>query len=209
MEPNELRTSYDAVADTYAARFADELTRKPFDRELLVQFAADCPPGLVLDVGCGPGHVGRFLVDRGRDVTGIDLSPAMIEQARRLNPRMTFEVGDMRNLAAYEEGSVAGIVAFYSLIHIARDDVPRVLDELKRVLAPGGKLLLAVNGGQGGIRSDEFLGRPVSFEATLFERAELASIVEAAGFGVYEARQRERYDFETHTPRVYVAATRI
>jgi SAM-dependent methyltransferase len=209
MEPDELRTSYDAVADTYAAKFADELSRKPFDRELLTHFATDCPPGRVLDIGCGPGHVGRFLADRGREVMGIDLSPAMIEQARRLNPGMTFEVADMRDLAAHDDCSVAGIVAFYSLIHIRRADVPRVLGELKRVLAPGGKLLLAVHGGDGDISSDEFLGRPVRFEATLFERAELASAVEGAGFRVDQAQERERYDFETHSPRVYVAATRI
>lgn len=207
MEPDELRTSYDAVAATYALKFFDEIDRKPFDRDLLLEFAEACPLGLVLDVGCGPGHVGRFLADRGREVTGIDLSPAMIEHARRLSPEMSFEVGDMRRLA-HDDDSIAGIVAFYSLIHIARAEVPAVLLEFKRVLMRGGKLLLAVHGGMGDLSSDEFLGRPVRFQATLFERAELARRVEDSGFRVDEARQRERYDFETHTPRVYLAATR-
>jgi SAM-dependent methyltransferase len=206
MEPDAARSSFDAVAETYASKFSDELSRKPFDREWLERFARDCPRGRVLDIGCGPGHVGLFLADRGLDVTGIDLSPAMVDVARRLNPEMTFEVGDMRNLAHADE-SVAGVVAFYSLIHIARADVPGVLGELRRVLILGGKLLIAVHGGNGEITSDEFLGHQTRFEATLFDKDELASLIGNAGFTVDKSAERERYDFETHTPRIYIAAT--
>jgi SAM-dependent methyltransferase len=208
MEPGELRSSYDAVAEDYAQKFFDELSRKPFDRELLARFAAACPPGRLLDVGCGPGHVGRFLADQGREVTGIDISPAMIEHARRLNPSMAFEVGDMRHIA-HDAGGIGGIVAFYSLIHIRRQEVRTVLEEFGRVLGPQGKLLLAVHGGTGELSNDDFLGHHVRFEATLFEKSELSRIVEDAGFRIDEARQRERYDFETHTPRIFVAATRL
>jgi SAM-dependent methyltransferase len=207
MEADELRTSYDTVAESYAQTFFDELSRKPFDRDLLTRFAGVCPPGTVLDIGCGPGHVGRYLAGLQRKVVGIDLSPAMIDVARRLNPSMMFEVGDMRHLT-HDDGSAAAIVAFYSLIHIPRTELPDVLGEIGRVVMPGGKLLLAVHGGKGEITSDEFLGRPVRFEATLFEREELAGLVEGARFRVDEAMERDRYDFETHTPRVYLIATR-
>jgi len=206
MEPDATRSSYDVVAETYASKFSDELSRKPFDREWLERFARDCPRGRVLDIGCGPGHVGRFLADLGLDVTGIDLSPAMVDVARRLNPGMTFEVGDMKRLD-HDDGSVAGIVAFYSLIHIARADVPAVLAEFRRALMPGGKLLVAVHGGSGEITSDDFLGYKTRFEATLFEKNELEGLFGDAGFGVDESAERERYDFETHTPRIYLAAT--
>ncbi len=207
MEPEELRSSYDAVAEPYALNFFDELSRKPFDRELLERFAHDCPPGRILDVGCGPGHVGRFLNDRGRETSGVDLSPAMIDVARRLSPDMAFEVGDMQRLE-HHDATIAGIVAFYSLIHIGRAEVPAVVAEFKRVLMPGGRLLVAVHGGAGNITPDEFLGRPVRFEATLFEEPELIGLVEDAGFRVDSATQRERYEFETHSPRLYLAATR-
>jgi SAM-dependent methyltransferase len=208
MEADELRTSYDAVAESYAQRFFDELSRKPFDRDLLARFARVSPPGVVLDIGCGPGHVGRYLAGLQREVVGIDLSPAMIDVARRLNPSMRFEVGDMRHLT-HDDGSAAGIVAFYSLIHIPRTGVPDVLGELGRVLMPGGNLLLAVHGGKGEITSDEFLGQPVRFEATLFEKDELVGLIKGARFRVDEAVERDRYDFETHTPRVYMVATRL
>jgi SAM-dependent methyltransferase len=207
MEPDDVRISYDAVAESYAQRFFDELSRKPFDRDLLERFARECARGRVIDVGCGPGHVGRFLADLGLDVTGLDLSPAMIDIAHKLNVGMRFDVGDMRHLD-FRDGEVVGIVAFYSLIHIARNDVPAVLRELHRVIARDGKLLLAVHGGNGSITADDFLGHQVRVEATLFELAELGGIVEETGFRVDDALCREPYDFEAQTPRLYVAATR-
>ncbi len=206
MEHDEARSSYDVVAETYARRFSDELSRKPFDRECLERFARGCPRGRVLDIGCGPGHVGRFLADLGLDVIGVDLSPAMIDIARKLNPGMTFEAGDMKRID-HNAGSVAGIVAFYSLIHMTRAKVPDVLTEFRRTLMPGGKLLIAVHGGTGEITSDDFLGHPARFVATLFETDELARLVGDAGFRVDQSAERERYDFETQTPVIYVAAT--
>jgi hypothetical protein len=92
VHPDELRSSYDAVAEAYADKFFDELAQKPFDRRLLDAFADALPSPIALDVGCGPGHVGRRLSERGLEVTGVDLSPRMIELARQLNPNVHFEV---------------------------------------------------------------------------------------------------------------------
>lgn len=201
-----IQASYDAVAEAYAEEFFDELSRKPFDRELLDRFAASCARGgLVLDVGCGPGHVANYLMDDGVEAAGIDLSPEMIEVARRLTPRVAFTVGDMRHLP-WADGALGGLTAFYSLIHIPRADVPSVLAEFRRVLAPEGRLLVAVHGGSGTIHRDRFLEHDVPFEATLFALGELVTLVEAAGFRVDTAHQRPPYEFEHPTMRVYVAA---
>lgn len=206
MQPDDFRSSYDAVAEVYAQTFFDELSRKPFDRELLDAFAAVVPKASALDVGCGPGHVGRHLSERAMDVVGVDLSPCMIEVARRLNPALRFEVADMRNLPA-GDATVGAVVAFYSLIHIPRAEVPAVLREFRRVLTPSGRLLLAVHGGAGTITSAEFMGKKVPFEATLFDKNELVDLVEAAGFEVTIATVRQPYEFEHQTPRMYVGAT--
>jgi SAM-dependent methyltransferase len=97
---NSIRTSYDAVADEYVRRIAGELEHKPLDRHLLDQFAADVQDlGLACDRGCGPGHVARYLRERGVEVVGVDLSPVMVDHARKLNPGIEFLVGDMRALA--------------------------------------------------------------------------------------------------------------
>jgi SAM-dependent methyltransferase len=203
-----IRSSYNTVADAYAREFSDELADKPFDRTMLDDFAAACPaPGLVLDMGCGPGHIARYLDGRGVTVAGIDLSDAMVEVARRLSPHLMFTVGDMRAIDHPAE-TVAGVAAFYSLIHIPRDEVLTVLAELHRVLVPGGRLLIAVHGGLGTFHRDDFLGHAVPFEATLFALGELVSFVESAGLWVDEARQRAPYEFEHPTARLYVAAHR-
>jgi SAM-dependent methyltransferase len=208
LDAGTVRTSYDAVAAAYAKAFFDELSRKPFDRALLDAFAAACPEtGEVLDVGCGPGHVARYLSERSVTAAGIDLSPAMVELARRLNPDLEFHAADMRALDS-SSATLSGIVAFYSIIHIPRADVPLVLGEFRRVLAPDGRLLLSVHGGSGMVHRDEFLGHSVPFDATLFSLGEMVSLVELAGFWVEEARQRAPYDFEAATPRIYVLAHR-
>src|SRR5262245_62949120 len=113
-----LPAGYDRVATEYADHIAGELSHKPFDRDLLTRFA-QLVDGPILDAGCGPGHVARFLADHGADVRGLDLSPAMVAQASALNPDIAFTIGSMTELP--EDGGLGGIVAFYSIIHIPRE----------------------------------------------------------------------------------------
>ena len=205
---SHLAESYDLVAKHYAEKFVHELDQKPFDRELLDRFAERLSDrGRVCDLGCGPGHVALYLQARGLDVFGIDLSPQMIELARRLNPGIAFEQGDMLALGL-PDSCLAGVMAFYSLIHTARSAIPDALNEMNRVLAPDGVVLVAVHGGESEIHADEFLGRPVSIDVTLFEPAEIAAYLESAGFRVDEVLSRDPYDFEFQSQRVYVVGTK-
>ena len=83
-----IRESYDRLAEEYARRIANELEHKPLERELLDRFARTTTGrGEICDLGCGPGHVARYLHDAGASVFGLDLSPGMIEQARKLSLR--------------------------------------------------------------------------------------------------------------------------
>jgi SAM-dependent methyltransferase len=198
-----LRGTYDAVADTYVSRFEDELDRKPRDRELLDGFAAAVGDP-VLDVGCGPGHIGQYVQRRGRRTCGVDLS---LEMSKRAAMRVGgASVGDMRALPI-ASGGVGGVVAFYSLIHIRRDEVISVLGEFHRVLRPGGRILLSVHEGQGEVELDEFVGQAVPFAATLFELDELSQACTRAGLDVIRAERREHYPEEL-TVRLYVEAAR-
>jgi SAM-dependent methyltransferase len=212
MEPgswnSDLPGTYDRVARPYADQFFSELERKPFDRELLDRFAERVRGrGRVSDLGCGPGHVGRYLRDRGVDVFDLDLSPAMVALAGELNPAMRFEQGDLRALSL-ADGSLAGIVAFYSLIHLQRSEVEGALRELARVLISGGFLLLAFHGGEGAVHADDWFGRGVSVDATLYRPDEMEIYMEAAGFAVETITTRPPYEFEYQTPRVYAAAVK-
>jgi len=204
----DLAGAYDRVAEPYAAQFFDELARKPFDRELLDRFAERLRGrGGVCDVGCGPGHVGRYLAERGVDVFGIDLSPAMVLLARRLNPTMRFEQGDLRALSL-SDAALEGIVAFYSLIHLRRTEVDAALTELARVLRRGGLILVAFHGGEGEVHAEDWFGRGVSIDATLHQPADMTTAMERAGFAVEAITTRPPYEFEYPTTRVYAAGVK-
>ena len=205
--------SYDRVAREYADRIFGELAHKPLDRALLErladrvrQLSKGQESGLVCDLGCGPGHVGRYLSERGKAVVGIDLSPAMVALARELNPGLEFRVGDMRALDVPND-AWSGIAAFYSIIHVPRDEVVAVLGELSRVLRPGGWLLLAFHVGDDVVHQVEWWGQEVNLDFTFFRTSEMEDFLRTAGFVVDESIERPPYpDVEHQSQRAYVFA---
>jgi itaconate CoA-transferase len=205
----DISGTYDVVAADYAAMFAAELAGKPFDRDLLDRFAATVTGrGPVWDVGCGPaGHVTRYLADRGAEMAGVDLSPVVAATAASRQPGLSFQVADMRELPA-RDASLAGIIAFYSVIHLPRAQIPRALAEFRRVLAPGGSLLLAMHGGAGQAGSAEWLGHQVPVRTTLVSMDELTALADAAGLRVTQWHAREPYPGEFPSRRLYLWATR-
>ena len=200
-----LQASFDRIAEQYAADFADELTRKPYDAALLQSFAASCGRGPVLDIGCGPaGHVGRFVADRGVRVIGVDLAPRSLTVARRLNdPSLALVAADMRALP-FASGTCAGVLAFYSLIYEA--DPSGALVELRRVLRPGGELLVAVHAGEGSSHFSDYKGLPVDVELHWQAPERFAAQVAAAHFEVQSVDVRPPYPFEHASQRLYVRA---
>jgi SAM-dependent methyltransferase len=204
---SNVQTSYDLVADEYVRRIFDELDHKPLDRDLLDRLAALVRNvGPVCDMGCGPGHVARYLHGRGVPVVGVDLSQAMVHHARTLNPGIEFTQGDMRSLDI-EGGTWGGIAAFYSIIHIPRPAVVAVLGEMKRVLRPGGWLLLAFHIGDGVLHLDEWWGQQVSVDFHLFRPDEMTGFLKDAGFQVAKIVEREPYpDVEHPSRRAYIFA---
>ena len=176
MDPQKLsnyQSSYDRIAEEYTVRIAGELKDKPLDRMLLEGFAARVNgTGRVCDLGCGPGHVARYLHDRGVDIFGVDLSPGMLEQARKLNSNIEFQQGNMLALDV-EDGAWAGIIAFYSIVHIPRAEVPQAFREMQRVLKPGGFLFLAFHLGDEVLHEEDCWGHQVSLDLVLFRRKEV------------------------------------
>ncbi len=189
------------VASDYAAEFANELTRKPFDIEQLEAFSSSVK-GLMADLGCGPGHIGRFLADRGHDVVGVDLSQQMVRLAIGAHPDMRFVVGDLRHIPLANQ-ALGGAVCFYSLIHLAPNDAKNALKDMWRVLEPKGRLLLAVHAGEGTVTTQDWYGKGVDMSAQLFDETLLERFFEIAGFGVESKTRRPPYDFEYPTDRLY------
>jgi SAM-dependent methyltransferase len=202
-----VRRSFDRIAGQYAADFADELSRKPFDRERLRAFAARCGAGPVLDIGCGPaGHVGRFVADQGVRVVGVDLSERSLALAGRLDPSMRFVTADARALPV-RSAACAGIVAFYALIYEGAEATAPMLAELRRVLRPGGALLMAVHAGEGVQHFDDYKGIAVDVDLHHWAPAVLEELVRKAGFEVDGVEVRAPYAFEHATERLYLRAS--
>ncbi|MFI5327009.1 MAG: class I SAM-dependent methyltransferase [Candidatus Rokuibacteriota bacterium] len=200
-DASRVRESYDELAATYTERLFAELAGKPLDRHLLNRFAEDVRDrGLVADLGCGPGHVARYLHEQGVRMLGIDLAPRMIEWARKLSPEIEFRVGDMRALELLD-GALAGLVAFYSLIHLEEREMVPTLRELRRVLAPGGLLLIAFHIGEETVHRDELWGHAVSLDFRFLMPARVVTSLIEAGFVALERIEREPYPVVEHASR--------
>jgi SAM-dependent methyltransferase len=177
-----VRASYDRVADNYVAMGMGDLGLTPWLRAALTAFAEDVRDlGPVLDVGCGPGTVTAFLSGLGVDVSGVDLSPRMVEHARRLHPGLRFEVASATELDL-QEAFLGGVLGWWSLFNLPRDVLPAVLASLARALVPGGQLLLATHVGDGDIlRTDAYGGVPVAWTTHLWRPRQLNELLGAAG----------------------------
>ncbi|MFI6347740.1 class I SAM-dependent methyltransferase [Streptomyces sp. NPDC050560] len=183
----DTRTSYDTVAVSYADQVRDAVTTMPYLRGALALFADlvhVAGGGPVADVGCGPGHFTAHLRELGVDAFGIDLSPAMIDVARRDHPGLRFEVGSMTDLDL-ADASVTGLLASWSLIHVPDDAVPTVLAHFRRVLRPGGPLLLGFHVGEGStLKTQGYGGHPMNVQVHRRRPDLMAAWLRAAGFTI-------------------------
>lgn len=177
-----VRSSYDLVAGAYADALTDELDGLPFERWLLGRVADLAAGAPVVEVGCGPGHVTAHLADRGAAATGLDLAPAMVEQARTRYPQASYAVGDLRQLMRPPAADGWGaVLAWYSLVHTTPAEMPAVLATLVRPLRPGGYLVYAGHAGRAVVHRDDWFDEPVDLDFVLQEPTEVAALFERAG----------------------------
>ncbi|MEU1967942.1 class I SAM-dependent methyltransferase [Micromonospora sediminicola] len=202
----ETRAAYDTVAEDYA-RLLPDVVEPPLDRAVLAAFAETVGPDRpVLEVGCGTGRVTAHLRRLGLDVTGVDLSPGMVAVARRAYPELRFAVGSMTEPIA-ADGSLAGLVAWYSVIHLPPELLPEVFAGFRRALAPGGHLLLAVKAGDRLDRRERAYGHRVTYDVHWLPPQRLSAQLTAAGFAVTATVLREPVDGERQ-PQAFLLARR-
>jgi SAM-dependent methyltransferase len=206
----DVRASYDSAAEAYAEHLATELEGKPLDRHLLNRFAeATSGRGLVADLGCGPGHIARYLHEQGVTVVGIDLSSEMVRMATSLNPGIEYRIGDMRQLDM-PDASLAGVVAFYSIVHFDASELGPVFRQVRRVLAPGGSLLVSFHVGDQVVHVDDLYGAPVSLDFRFHVPSEVIGALRSAHLEVTEQVEREPYEgAEYPSRRCYLLARAV
>ena len=182
---SDTRASYDTDAAGYADKVRGLLDGMPYLRASLAVFAErvrEVGGGPVADVGCGPGYVTAHLHELGVDAFGIDLSPEMVALARRDHPGLRFDEGTMTDLDLADD-SVAGVVAFWSVIHVPDEAVPGVFEEFRRVLRPGGVLLVGYHVGDETRHSSEgYSGRPIDVDSHRRRPPTIAGWLRDAGF---------------------------
>ncbi|MEU2508416.1 class I SAM-dependent methyltransferase [Streptomyces sp. NPDC007863] len=181
-----VRDSYDRVADNYVDMVLNtgigDIRQDPWLKASIDAFA-DTVRGLgpVLDVGCGPGTVTAYLAERGIDVSGVDLSPRMIEHARRLHPRCRFAVASATELDL-AEASLGGVLGWWSLFNLPREILPQVLAHFARALKPGGHFVTAFHVGDGDLlRTEAYFGVPVRWTTHRWQPEQLLALIEDAG----------------------------
>ncbi|MEU1089520.1 class I SAM-dependent methyltransferase [Streptomyces sp. NPDC005892] len=200
------------MAAEYSARFRAELDAKPLERALLagfVELVRETGGGRPLaDVGCGTGRITGHLHGLGADVFGIDLSPGMLAVARAEHPGIRFEEGSMLALDL-PDGSLGGLLAWYSIIHITDALLPAVFAEFHRVLAPGAHVQLGFQVGDETRHRTDAWGRPIALDFRRRLPETVAALLIAAGFETRARTVREadtEGDFPEPTPQGFVLA---
>lgn len=179
------------VLHAYRARAADYTNAlgaiedmHELDRRRIERWAEEIS-GPVIDAGCGPGHWTDFLHKRGVDISGIDLVPEFIESARIRFPDVSFRVSSLRALDV-ADGSLNGVLAWYSLIHLTPAELPQILSEFARVLRPQGHLLVGFFDGAAGEPLDHAITK-----AYYWSVDQMVRLLQDSGFDVLEVETRQ------------------
>jgi SAM-dependent methyltransferase len=201
-------TCYNATAESYAATRIDELSKKHLDGLLLKAFAQlHKDKGTCADFGCGPGQTTKFLFDAGmKDIMGVDISPRMVDVARRIFPYIRFETGDLLALP-YSDNHFASAIAFYAIVHFDYDQIATAFQEVNRVLKKGAHFLFSFHVGDETVHFDKANGIDIDIDLQFFQTNQILKLLRDTKFSIIDAVERLPYpDVEYATKRAYVWA---
>ena len=206
-DADAVRHAYERIVDGYAGRFGDDLERSPLDRAVLDDAVDMLPPSaLVLDLGCGPGQVASYVIARGCQAVGIDLTHRMLDVARQGDPDLALINGDLLRLPV-RDGGADGAVAWFSLHNLPRLLLGGALAEVRRVLRPDGVFVMVTHAGDGEESvAHDWQGRTEQVLIAYYDSGQLRSELGSHRLRVVDVRSRPPMEHEHAATKLFVTA---
>lgn len=170
---------YNAIVQEYTEEFLDDKS----DEKYIDQFLQSLEGKNVLDAGCGNGRDCKYINQKGFKVKGIDLSKEMLVIAKKMVPKVDFEVMDITNIT-YSDNSYDGIISNCSFFHIPVEELPKTLNSFSKILKPNGKLLLILQEGLGEAMIEEPFRKGVYIYINYFSVKQISELLLKHGFEI-------------------------
>lgn len=205
MDKNKLAIStYRKMAQKYTDAYFDDISDFP---QVLKYLNLIPKGGQILDVGSGPGNFTKFIKNQNYTVTGVDLTPEMIDIAKQKVPGTDFLLMDMRDLN-FSDNKFDGLIAAYSLIHIPTVELLDTLKGFYRVLKPGAHALIITQKGEPDQTIDEPLAPGCQMFFNFFTEERLATVLTEAGFTLFSQQVIKTNDQLTMSSSVIYTTVR-
>ena len=202
------RTVVAAGSDAIAARYAAwaGASRDDARDEFVEDLASRLPDGApVLDLGCGDGlPTAQRLAARFR-VTGVDVSAAQVDLARKNVPTGDIRQSDLSSVR-FPDGSLAAVIALYSITHVPREDHAALLRRIAGWLRPGGLFLATLNATDAPDWTGDWLGAPMFFSG--WDAATNRQLLRAAGFELVRDEIRTTREPDADVSFLWILARR-
>ena len=170
---------YNAIVQEYTEEFFDDKS----DEKYIDQFLQSLEGKNFLDAGCGNGRDCKYINQKGFKVKGIDLSKEMLVIAKKMVPKVDFEVMDITNIT-YSDNSYDGIISNCSFFHIPVEELPKTLNSFSKILKPNGKLLLILQEGLGEAMIEEPFRKGVYIYINYFSVKQISELLLKHGFEI-------------------------
>lgn len=170
---------YNDIVQEYTEEFFDDKS----DEKYIDQFLQSLEGKNVLDAGCGNGRDYKYINQKGFNVKGIDLSKEMLVIAKKMVPKVDFEVMDITNIT-YSDNSYDGIISNCSFFHIPVEELPKTLNSFSKILKPNGKLLLILQEGLCEAMIEEPFRKGVYIYINYFSVKQISELLLKHGFEI-------------------------
>ena len=191
--------TYNKIAQEYDKEFGNDYSDTPYVDKFLNYLEGK----KVLDIGCGVGNLTKYIMDKGFNVEGIDLSKEMLNIAKQKYSDIKFYEMNMKEITLRKKYD--GIMLAYSLFHLTKKEVIEVLPKYYDLLNSNGKILLILQYGQGERIVDEPLKEGLKIFINYYSQDEIIEILKNNSFKIlYTDLKKSESEFELGNDKLVI-----